>query len=96
MMPNCRLALTVLLLLLLASCATSPLPPVKVKVPDHQINYLKEVKPLLDKPVGVHSRYCNMDLITERFGWRPKISLREGMTRVYNAAVERLKKEGKL
>jgi nucleoside-diphosphate-sugar epimerase len=58
--------------------------------------YKAEIKPLLDKPVGVHSRYCNMDLIQEKFGWQPKISLREGMTRVYNAAVEKLKKEGKL
>jgi nucleoside-diphosphate-sugar epimerase len=37
-----------------------------------------------------------MDLIREKFGWEPKISLREGMTRVYNAAVDKLKKEGKL
>ena len=52
--------------------------------------YETELKPLLDKPVGVHSRYANMDLIQERFGWQPKISLREGMTRVYNAALEKL------
>lgn len=58
--------------------------------------YKTEIKPLLDKPVGVYSRYCKMDLIREKFGWEPKISLREGMTRVYNAAVEKLKKEGKL
>lgn len=58
--------------------------------------YKAEIKPLLDKPVGVHSRYCVMDQVRENFGWEPKISLREGMTRVYNAAVERLKKEGKL
>ncbi|MCU0370563.1 MAG: NAD-dependent epimerase/dehydratase family protein, partial [Bacteroidales bacterium] len=58
--------------------------------------YKATIKPLLDKPVGVHSRYCNMDLIREKFGWEPKISLREGMTRVYNAAVEKLKNEGKL
>lgn len=58
--------------------------------------YKADIKPLLDKPVGVHSRYCKMDRVEERFGWEPKISLREGMTRVYNAAVERLKKEGKL
>jgi UDP-glucose 4-epimerase len=58
--------------------------------------YKATIKPLLDKPVGVYSRYCNMDLIREKFGWEPKISLHEGMTRVYNAAVEKLKKEGKL
>lgn len=46
--------------------------------------YKPTIKPLLDKPVGVHSRYANMDLVDKTFGWRPKISLREGMTRVYN------------
>ena len=58
--------------------------------------YKPKIKPLLDKPVGVHSRYCNMDLVTEKFGWKPRISLREGMTRVYDAAVQRLRAEGKL
>jgi nucleoside-diphosphate-sugar epimerase len=58
--------------------------------------YKATIKPLLDKPVGVHSRYCNMEQIQARFGWEPKISLREGMTRVYNAAVDRLRKEGKI
>jgi nucleoside-diphosphate-sugar epimerase len=46
--------------------------------------YKPTIKPLLDKPVGVHSRYANMDLVDKTFGWKPKISLREGMTRVYN------------
>ncbi|HMM10941.1 MAG TPA: NAD-dependent epimerase/dehydratase family protein [Bacteroidales bacterium] len=45
--------------------------------------YRPVIKPLLDKPVGVHSRYANMDLVFNKFGWRPKISLREGMERVY-------------
>jgi len=55
--------------------------------------YKPQIKQLLDKPVGVHSRYANMDLVTQTFGWKPKISVEEGMRRVYNAAVERLKKE---
>jgi len=46
--------------------------------------YQPVVKQLLDKPVGVHSRYANMNLVNNKFGWKPKISLREGMTRVYN------------
>jgi nucleoside-diphosphate-sugar epimerase len=58
--------------------------------------YKATIKPLLDKPVGVHSRYANMDLVTEKFGWKPRISLREGMTRVYNAAVERLREKGEI
>ena len=48
--------------------------------------YSPEIKPLLDKPVGVHSRYCDMSLVQEKFGWMPKISIEEGMQRVYDAA----------
>ncbi len=54
--------------------------------------YKPEIKPLLDKPVGVHSRYAEMSLVKETFGWEPKISIREGMKRVYDKAVERLNK----
>lgn len=50
--------------------------------------YKPTIKPLLDKPVGVHSRYCNMDWVKENLGWEPKISIREGMRRVYEKAVE--------
>lgn len=49
--------------------------------------YQPEIKPLLDKPVGVHSRYCNMDFVKEKLGWEAKISLREGLRRVYDKAV---------
>lgn len=52
--------------------------------------YKPTIKPLLDKPVGVHSRYADMTYVTNRFGWYPKISLREGMKRVYDAAVQRI------
>lgn len=52
--------------------------------------YKPEIKPLLDKPVGVHSRYANMDYVANRFGWKPKISVEEGMRRVYEAAVKRV------
>lgn len=54
--------------------------------------YKPTIKPLLDKPVGVHSRYANMDMVSDVFGWKPKISLREGMERVYNAQLVHLKK----
>jgi nucleoside-diphosphate-sugar epimerase len=50
--------------------------------------YKPEIKPLLDKPVGVHSRYCNMDYVKETLGWEPKISIREGMRRVYERALQ--------
>ncbi|TNE82405.1 MAG: NAD-dependent epimerase/dehydratase family protein [Bacteroidetes bacterium] len=52
--------------------------------------YNPEIKPLLDKPVGVHSRYANMDYVNSKYDWKPKVSLEEGMRRVYNAAVKRV------
>ncbi len=55
--------------------------------------YKAEIKTLLDKPVGVHNRYSNMDFVFQTLKWRPKISLKEGMTRVYNAALEKMNKE---
>lgn len=53
--------------------------------------YEPKIKPLLDKPVGVHSRYCNMDFVKETLGWEAKISLEEGMRRMYAAALAREK-----
>jgi len=47
--------------------------------------YETEIKPLLDKPVGVHSRYCSIDYVKKELGWEPKISLKEGLKRVYDA-----------
>ncbi|MFX3626012.1 MAG: NAD-dependent epimerase/dehydratase family protein [bacterium] len=52
--------------------------------------YNPPIKPLLDKPVGVHSRYANMEFVNNTFNWYPKISTREGMRRVYDAAVKRV------
>ncbi len=52
--------------------------------------YKPTIKPLLDKPVGVHSRYCDMSLVEEKFGWKAQISLEEGMRRVYEAAKGRM------
>jgi UDP-glucose 4-epimerase len=57
--------------------------------------YRPVVKPLLDKPVGVHSRYANMEFVSNRFGWKPKISVEEGMRRVYDAAVKRMAEASK-
>lgn len=50
--------------------------------------YKPAIKPLLDKPVGVHSRYSNMDYVKERLGWEAHISVREGMERVYRAQLK--------
>jgi len=56
-------------------------------------DYKPTIKQLLDKPVGVHSRYANMDYVTQKFGWKPKITVEQGMRRVYNAALQRMKEE---
>jgi nucleoside-diphosphate-sugar epimerase len=58
--------------------------------------YNPEIKPLLDKPVGVHSRYCDMTWVKENLDWQPKISIEEGMKRVYDAVMAREKKLGNL
>jgi nucleoside-diphosphate-sugar epimerase len=52
--------------------------------------YKPSIKPLPDKPVGVHSRYADMSYVSSKFHWTPKISVEEGMKRVYDAAVKRL------
>jgi UDP-glucose 4-epimerase len=51
--------------------------------------YKPEIKTLLDKPVGVHSRYSNMDFVKELLGWEAKITMEEGMRRMYEAALAR-------
>lgn len=56
--------------------------------------YKPDIKRLLDKPVGVHARYANMDFVEQQFGWKPKISVREGMRRVYDQAVKNLEAQG--
>jgi len=52
--------------------------------------YKPTIKPLIDKPVGVHSRYADMSIVSNKFNWKPKISLEQGMRRVYEKAKERL------
>jgi UDP-glucose 4-epimerase len=51
--------------------------------------YKPEIKTLLDKPVGVHSRYSNMDFVKEFLGWEAKITMEQGMRRMYEAALAR-------
>lgn len=53
--------------------------------------YNPTIKPLLHKPVGVHARYANMDHVFNEMGWKPKISLREGMKRVFDQAVKNVR-----
>jgi len=54
--------------------------------------YQPTVKQLLDKPVGVHARYSDMTWVKENLGWEPKISIKEGMKRVYDAALKNVEK----
>lgn len=60
-----------------------------IKVFTKFAGYDPEIRKLLDKPVGVHSRYANMDYVNEELGWKPKLSLEEGMRRVYDVALEK-------
>ena len=60
-----------------------------IKVFTSFAGYNPEIKTLLDKPVGVHSRYAKMDYVNNELGWKPKLSLEEGMRRVYDVAVEK-------
>lgn len=63
-----------------------------IKIFTEFAGYNPPIKQLLDKPVGVHSRYSDMTWVKENLGWEPKISIKEGMKRVYDAAVEKYAK----
>lgn len=52
--------------------------------------YTPKIQPLEGKPVGVHSRYANIERMESLLGWRPSISLEEGLTRVLATAHERV------
>ncbi|MEK7647451.1 MAG: NAD-dependent epimerase/dehydratase family protein [Patescibacteria group bacterium] len=43
--------------------------------------YSAEIQQLLDKPVGVHNRVCD-PVVMQWLGWKPKITIEEGMRRV--------------
>ena len=52
--------------------------------------YSPEIKPLVDKPTGVHSRYADMSYAAEILKWKPAISIHEGFGRVLAEAKRRL------
>lgn len=52
--------------------------------------YKPQIKTLLDKPVGVHARHADMRYVFNELGWKPKISLEEGMRRVYEEAKKKV------
>ncbi|ACZ43681.1 NAD-dependent epimerase/dehydratase [Thermobaculum terrenum ATCC BAA-798] len=51
--------------------------------------YEPEIKPLVDKPVGVQARYADPSRARQLLGWAPSISLEEGFRRVLEAARRR-------
>ena len=54
--------------------------------------YSPSIKPLLNKPVGVQSRYADVSEMKKILVWEPKISLKEGLTRVLRYREQQLKK----
>lgn len=48
-----------------------------------------EIRPLLDKPTGVQSRYADPSHMESLLNWNPSISLEEGFRRVLEAARQR-------
>jgi UDP-glucose 4-epimerase len=55
-----------------------------------------EIKPLLDKPVGVASRYADTTILNNDIGWRPSTSIEEGVKMVLGHAHKRINKETEL
>lgn len=54
--------------------------------------YDVQVKPIEDKPVGVHSRYADITRMKDTLNWQPAISVEEGFARVLKTAHERKNK----
>jgi nucleoside-diphosphate-sugar epimerase len=51
--------------------------------------YEAEIKPLEDKPVGVHSRFADISHMRKVLDWQPSISVEQGFARVLGVAHER-------
>lgn len=51
--------------------------------------YNPEIKPLLEKPVGVMTRFSDITQLT-KMGWKPKVSLEEGLKKVLDYQVDNL------
>jgi nucleoside-diphosphate-sugar epimerase len=52
--------------------------------------YAPEIRPLVDKPVGVQARYADTTRLEQLLDWSPAISLDEGFSRVLRAAEQRV------
>ncbi len=53
-------------------------------------NYSGEINRMLDKPIGVQSRYADTTILNQEIGWKPSISLEDGMRRVLKGSHRRL------
>jgi UDP-glucose 4-epimerase len=54
--------------------------------------YRAVINTLKKKPIGVMNRFSNNNKIYKKFGWKPKISLQEGLSKVLDQAHKRLDK----
>ena len=52
--------------------------------------YDAEVKPMIDKPVGVQSRYADPGEMEHRLGWKPQVSVEDGFSIVLAEARRRV------
>lgn len=59
----------------------------------HLEGHHAEIRRLLDKPVGVTTRYADTHVLSNEIGWQPQISLEEGLRRVLTGAHERIEEE---
>jgi nucleoside-diphosphate-sugar epimerase len=52
------------------------------------------IRPMIGRPVGVQSRYCDPARMQQVLAWKPEISIEDGFGRVLQAAYERVRTLG--
>jgi nucleoside-diphosphate-sugar epimerase len=52
------------------------------------------IRPMIDRPVGVQSRYCDPARMEQLLAWKPEISMEDGFARVLKAAYQRVRTLG--
>ncbi|MFT5765484.1 MAG: UDP-glucose 4-epimerase [Saprospiraceae bacterium] len=61
-----------------------------IKLLSEIADYDPKIRLLLDKPVGVHSRYGSIDLARKKLNWSPSVSLKKGLQKVFNSVTNNL------